>query len=618
MYTIIYEQNEVCEFAAEELASYYARINGDILRRHTAPTESGIPIILGSPAFVAEMTGEHVKADALRYDGYILSVNEKRIIATGNYPRSTLYAVYRLLEGAGCRWMFPGPMGEILPETLTFAPCEIVDNPDYAIRATADDTSMGEIPDSYTREIIEKFDWAAKNRINTYFWSAVNIHNGDAFLRPLILRELNKRGTVIEIGGHNTPHYVDRALFDTKPTLFREVNGERRPDGNFCSSNPEAVQMVIDGVGRMIEKMPGLGCFHLWFEDVFEGSWCTCEKCRHLTPTQQMMSVISAVAKAYPQLSVDFIMYHDSGDISSLTEELPKNISAYFAPRERCYAHCISDNTCRRNREFYYNQLQLAAEKFSAVYPFEYYADMILFNKMAANMGRTIAEDMRAYHAIGTRAMTLLMFAGYSTFAYKLPMATYAACTWHIDTDHMQLRKTFCDAYFDEAAEDMMTYYALEEKFTDKMLEFCGYDRVNDIRNIEPVNREFGEKHLADLVRAEEILTEMSTILDTAKSKAKTARARYLISSEKEALHVTAVTASVTHRFMKARHELAFCGLAKAEFNAVMDAIIADNDALAAYALTLPTSLIGINGKTKFRDHLCGDINGFYRALRDN
>ena len=616
MYTIIFEQNEVYEFAAEELASCWAKINGDILHRYTKrPLNCLIPVYIGSPAFVKEMAGESVCTEFLRYDGYYLSVNEKRIIASGNYPRSALYAVYRLLEEAGCRWMFPGPAGEFLPETLAFSDCEIIDNPDYAVRATADDTAMSEIPDSYVREITEKFDWAAKNRLNTYFWSGVNIHNGNAFLSPLILRELNKRGTVIEIGGHNTPHYVDRALFETKPYLFREVNGERRPDGNFCTSCDEAVQMVIDGVGRMIEKMPGLGCFHLWFEDVFEGSWCSCEKCRHLTPTEQMMRVISAVAKAYPNLSVDFIMYHDSGDISSLSEELPKNISAYFAPRERCYAHCISDPSCLRNQKYYYSQLKLAAEKFNAVYPFEYYADMILFNKMASNMDRTIAEDMRAYHALGTRAMTLLMFAGYSAFAYKLPMSAYAACTWRIDTDHLQHRKEFCDTCFGKAADTMLGYYAREERFTDLMFEFCGYDNVHDIRNIEPVNREFGEKHLADLCEAEKLLSEMGELLEQAKQQADNARVRWLISSEQEALHITAVTASVTHRFMKARHELAFCGLDKAEFNAVMEEIIADNEELADYALALPDSLIGINGKTTFRNHLCGDINNFYRYL---
>ncbi|MBQ6819621.1 MAG: DUF4838 domain-containing protein [Clostridia bacterium] len=616
MYQIVYEQHTVYEFAAEELAKYYAKITGQILLRHKTLQQQGTPIVLGSPAFIKEVLGVAVPTEKLRYDGYWILSDDQKIAVSGLEKRSVLYGVYRLLEDVGCKWMFPGPEGEILPKTKTlqFKQGEIIDNPDFEVRASTDDTKMDEIPDSYIIETLEKFDWAGKNRLNTYF-QGCNMFNGDMYLRPMIMRELNKRGFRLEVGGHSTWIYVRRELFGEKPELFREVDGVRRADGNFCSSNSEAVQMVVDGVGNLLKQVPAIECFHLWFEDTFGGSWCTCEKCKDLTPAQQMMNVIKAVALAYPQLHVDFILYHDSGDVSSITQQLPENISAYYAPRERCYAHRLSDPDCARN-VVYHDQVRHAREVFASIYPFEYWTDMILFNKMGINLQRTMHEDLFDYKDLGVNAITLLMFNRYSWFAYKLSMATFARHTWSMDCDYMAVRKELCDIYYKDQSAAMMTYYDLQEQFTDLMLQFCGYDDVHDIRNIIPLNPEFGEKHLQDLVKAESILKEMEAVLNEAINATDDVAVCYLLHSELQSVYVTQKTASITHRLMRARQDKAFNGMSDEAFDKVMDDLIADHEVLAEYGYSLPTALVGINGKTTFEDHLCGDLNTFYRTLK--
>ncbi len=616
MYKIVYEQHTVYEFAAEELAKYYAKITGAILFRYKQMPKDGTPIVLGSPAFIQEMTGIQVPVEDLRYDGYWVLSDDTKILVSGLEKRSVLYGVYRLLEDVGCKWMFPGPEGEVLPQTanLVFRQGEILDNPDFEVRASTDDTKKDEIADSYAIETLEKFDWAGKNRLNTYF-QGCNLFTGDVYLKPLLMRELNKRGFRWEVGGHSTWSYVPRELFGEKPELFREVDGVRRPDGNFCASNPEAVQMVVDGVGNLIQLAPAIECFHLWFEDTFGGSWCQCEKCKHLTPAQQIMKVIQAVALAYPQLHVDFILYHDSSDVSSITQQLPPNVSAYYAPRERCYAHRLSDPDCPRN-VVYHDQVKHAKEVFASIYPFEYYTDMILFNKMGTNLQRTMHEDMIDYKNLGVNDMTLLMFNRYSWFAYKLPMVTFARHVWSMDCDYMAVRRELCDTYFGECADAMMTYYALQEEFTDLMLQFCGYDDVHDIRNIIPLNPEFGEKHLQDLVKAEAVLVKMDEVLKEAVDATQNVKIRYLLNSERTSVLITQKTASITHRLMRARQDKAFNGMSDADFDRVMDDLIADHEALAELGYSLPTALVGINGKTTFEDHLCGDLNTFYRTLK--
>ncbi len=316
MYQIIYEPCCVYEFAAEELARYYTAMTGEILLRYLEKTTDASPIYLGSPQWIENMTGLSAPVERLRYDGYWIRVFKNQIMISGKEPRSVLYGVYRLLEDAGCQWMFPGAQGEIIPQypALPFAEGEIIDNPDFEIRASTDDTRMEELPDSFASELTESLDWAAKNRLNTYFCQ-VNLFSGDMFLKPLVMREITKRGFRLEIGGHGTWQYVRRELFETRPELFREVDGQRRQDGNFCSSNADAVEMVVEGVGNLLKKLPSIACFHLWFEDVFSGSWCECPQCRPLSSAQQMLNVIQAVALRYPNLQVDLILYHDSEDI---------------------------------------------------------------------------------------------------------------------------------------------------------------------------------------------------------------------------------------------------------------------------------------------------------------
>ncbi len=615
MYQIIFEPHEVYEFAAEELARYYAKISGEYLPRYAQKQGDAIPVYLGSPPFITQ-NGCAVPVEQLRYDGYFLKVTENAVYITGKEKRSTLYGVYRLLENAGCRWMFPGPDGEVVPQILNlqFDDCEIIDNPDFEVRACCDDTHSEEIVDSFVEETMEKFDWACKNRLNSYY-GGVSIH-GNVFLDAWFMREITKRDFMLEAGGHATIHYVDKKLFDTKPELFRMKNGVRTPDGNFCSMNPEAVQMVVDGIGNLLKKVPSVKRIHMWFADTYEGSWCECEKCKNLTAAQQCFNVVRAVAKAYPDLWVDFLLYHDSEDTSAITEKLPSNVCAEYAPRERCYAHSLADKTCPRNGE-YYARLQNAHKIFNSLYPFEYYGDMILYNKMGVNLQQTIYQDLLDYKALGTNAIKILMFNRYSWFAYKLNMVTFARSTWRLKADIMEIRKELCESYYGNCAQDMMQFYALQEQFTNFMFEFCGYTQVFDIRNITPLNKEFGAKHLADLQTAMEILREMEQVLQTAVNKANSIGVKRLLNSELACLEFTKKEGEITRQFMEARHNIAFEGLAKEEFNQIMEELIARRKDLGAQGKSVPNTLVGINGKYTFPHHLCDDLNGFYEHLKN-
>ncbi len=241
---------------------------------------------------------------------------------------------------------------------------------------------------------------------------------------------------------------------------------------------------------------------------------------------------------------------------------------------------------------------------------------MILFNKMGTNLQKVLWEDLHDYKALGVNAVTLLKFHRYSWFAYKLAMVTFAKTAWRLDTDYLKLRESFCQTYFQDSKDAMLEYYELQEKATQFLLEFCGYDEVHDIRNIIPLNPEFSRRHLDDLTQAEELYRQMDQLLDQALERETQRAVRYLLNGEKIILSITRRTASITYRLMDARHRQAFEMMPQAEFDAVMDELIAENEALAALSQSLPVSLVGINGKTIFPNHLCGDLNTFYRSMK--
>ena len=173
-------------------------------------------------------------------------------------------------------------------------------------------------------------------------------------VRPVLDMVIRKRGMLWDFGGHAARLFVDRACFDTHPEMFRTKKGERRSDGNFCPSDPNAIQMLCDGIKGCMKKDYPIGLMSVYFDDVVEGSWCDCPKCQKLSPAEQAYHSSNMVAKAveaeFPDKKTSFLLYHDTVEMDT-PQELPSlNLIGQYAPRERCYAHAINDPTCENNR----------------------------------------------------------------------------------------------------------------------------------------------------------------------------------------------------------------------------------------------------------------------------
>ncbi len=134
------------QLAADELTTYLARISGAIVPIVKAgeplPIAGATRILIGAAATQAMddlriegALGERVDEMSCR-DGFVLRVGDDYVALAGVRPTGTLFAAYELLEQLGCRWFWPGQLGQVVPSSKTVAldAMELVQTPSFDLR----------------------------------------------------------------------------------------------------------------------------------------------------------------------------------------------------------------------------------------------------------------------------------------------------------------------------------------------------------------------------------------------------------------------------------------------------------------------------------------------------
>ena len=141
----------VVRFAADEMTNFLSRAFGRAVPLVNAPTAGRATILLG------ELAAERAKLDvaAMARDEFALRVtadgaialagrddpkrNIRREVELGTplrFERGTLFGVYAFLEKfVGCRFYFPGELGECVPHVESFSvPASWGDKPTFTVR----------------------------------------------------------------------------------------------------------------------------------------------------------------------------------------------------------------------------------------------------------------------------------------------------------------------------------------------------------------------------------------------------------------------------------------------------------------------------------------------------
>jgi hypothetical protein len=376
-----------------------------------------------------------------RPPAYSWRASEMRVEIEGQTGRALLAGVEDLLEALGARWVEPGSRGERLPRGPSVElPRASSSSPEPGTPSATLILGHG----CLAGDIEDWLLWAARNGYGSAF-----IHTtGDELAfgaipagvyearRGAIAETARRLGLDLELGGHLLRSFLPGSLFGREPGLFRMKEGKRRPDGNFCVSEPRALDAVSAAFASFALGHPEVGVFHVWPEDLFDGGWCSCPACSGLTPAAQSLAAAralsSALAGVRPEARLSFLAYYDTEDMAgalgaatavggtagvetAVETGLPANLELVWAPRLRCWAHGLGDARCAINAASAAAFSKTAAawreRGGGRVTVFEYYEDAVLFKTAVPPLSGTMAGDAAVY-ARGADAIGVLVTGG--------------------------------------------------------------------------------------------------------------------------------------------------------------------------------------------------------------
>lgn len=377
-YKIIYtDKNDSERYAAEELAEYITKTNGDVLELclDTETEVSEYEIIVGHTNRMGELYT--IDEEKLGDEGFKIETIGNKLIIAGGTLRGTLYGAYEFLESY-LGWRFYNQSFEICHdsgEVLDIS--NILDEqvPFFEYR----DAHMA----YYTIE-----DISAKRRMNGDFHRTMSSDQGG---------QMSYAGSDVYFS-----HTLNRLSEFGDPAGY---------SANCCISltNTAVYNNVIKNIKELMSRNSTSQIVGLTQMDA--NSWCYCEDCRAYGEaalgngnpdyrTDQMMSLVNAAAEAiiedYPDTRVLTYAYYDT---SAPGEVIPaENVIVEYCPINMTITEPI---TSERNSE-YYNELVEWAELVGEgnLYYWDY--PIILKNNIAPNPNfYAIYENLQALADIG-------------------------------------------------------------------------------------------------------------------------------------------------------------------------------------------------------------------------
>ncbi len=365
-------------FAAEELKKYLRMMMpraGDIPVAYDKDAKDGFVLEIMSELGLDTSDAEDVKLDDIVY---IDTTPEGGTIA-GSNPVALLIAVYRYLRFCGCRWLFPGIDGEWIPTVDAL--------PSVNYRKLADHRYRGQCNEGaeFQPNMMETIDFTPKIGMNTYmlefdipscYYNSYYDHNANTCRKPepiteqTVLQwkrqceaEIQKRGLHFHDMGHgwtSEPFGLDSKIFDSLPTdtppetmaRLAMVNGKRDfwyrvIDTNFCMSNAENRDIVVQYIADYAEKQNNVDFLHIWLADGYNNH-CECEECRKkITPDWYVIllnDIDAELTRRNLSTHLVFIVYTETFYPPLETKiNNEKRFTMLYAPISRLYSETYAE-----------------------------------------------------------------------------------------------------------------------------------------------------------------------------------------------------------------------------------------------------------------------------------
>ncbi len=425
-----------------ELQHYLQAISGAKLPllRQPAPGKPQI-FVGGQPAL--QRLGTDWAQLKLGRDGFLFRTVGPDVVIAGETNFSTLLAVYAFLERhLGCRWYWPGKIGEVIPQRQTVAVGRLDEThrPDFALRW------------------VGSGDWALHNGCN------VNTKQPGEFRTKYFVHTFARLLPADE-------------YFDQHPEYFPLINGRRvrptkeRPQVNLCTSNPGVAEAVARTIDRLLEADPSLDMISV--DPMDTQTFCQCDACRALdepgAPYERKVSrrlvlfynrVGELVRRKHPELLLKSIAYHSyvAPPADASLRLGPNNVIQFC--RFQCHSHSLNDSNCPLNAGF--NRWLIGWTKIcDHVMLYEYYYKASWVG-LPWPIVHTLRADLPYFKRLGLMGLATQYTSGMATNGLDFYVA--AKLLWDADCDVDALLDDYFSRFFGPAAAPMRKYHDLLER----------------------------------------------------------------------------------------------------------------------------------------------------------
>ncbi|MFM1550431.1 MAG: DUF4838 domain-containing protein [Lentisphaeria bacterium] len=230
-------------------------------------------------------------------EAYVIRTEPERVLLLGNTETGASHAAFRLLEELGCRWFFPAPEWEVIPEPAAKLTVDlhIDDRPAILARNLWYQWGFFERGGRCQAD----FDaWSRRNRRAASFEVSIR-HAWDGIIT----------GYKDAFDAH--PEYL--ALHITRDPETGAETGRERGGSKFCVSNPGLVEICKRYALDYFKERPDADMVSMDPSD--GGGHCECDGCAAMGSVSNRVfylvnEVAKAVAAAYPGKMVGSLAYN--------------------------------------------------------------------------------------------------------------------------------------------------------------------------------------------------------------------------------------------------------------------------------------------------------------------
>ena len=495
---ILSSEKDILEYATDQLNHYGRKIAGDCWKK------SNINLMVEAARFAVE--------DTELDDGIEIEINNGKGFVIGSNPRATLIGVYEMLKLLGCRFLRPGPDGEVIPKRS-------IKEWNISQKHIASNRYRGVVIEGAdSLEIVLDFlEWMPKLGFNMFFTQFESIslflkrfyshpHNANRnsidvpndildWMESIIIKKIKQLGLLQHTMGHGwttkavginscdwevsnvklTEDRLDKlALIDGKRQFFGGIPIET----NLCYSEPQVRNDVIDSVLQYVRNNSNAEFVHFWLADNYH-NFCTCETCQLKTPSDWYVILLNelddALTKENSPVRIVFLNYFDLL-WPPIKERLknPNRFSMIFAPITRKFSVSYADvtdlcpvspyvlNTSAMPGKLEENMWLL--EQWRTVFQgdcfdFDYYMGKAHYGDPGYyGLAHTISRDIDKLNEIGLKGILSCQELRVS-FPNSLPSYLLGRRLWDISCDEDEVLKEYFIAAYGDCWQECRDYF---------------------------------------------------------------------------------------------------------------------------------------------------------------